>query len=114
MSSKKVILSKGYKNSLRLYFRYKTKTNELIHAIKKVDIIEKKLIEIANEIYPLSKKVNYGNSKGLNYITVDKHIIMFKVKPKSITAMYFKASARIKQPIFKEDAQKKSVKRRKN
>lgn len=97
---RKLQYSKGFTNSIKKYFAYKVKQEELIHAKKKIKKIFQTLRTLGNESTVLSKKIDYGNSKDLHYFTVEKHTIMLKVKPKSITVLYFVASKRIKKSIF--------------
>lgn len=102
---KKLVLGKQYLKALDSYYEFKAKKIELLHAEKKVNTIRNTIKKIVNGELVLSKKVNYRNSKGLNYFVVEKHTIFFKVKPRSINVLYFVPSLRIKTSMNENDAQ---------
>lgn len=98
MQSRSIGESKLFLKSLNSYFQYKEKSmKDVLHAKFKYHAIINKVVEISKNPSPLSKKVNYRNSKNLNYFIFQKHHILFKLTSNHLQLMYFVASKRIKK-----------------
>jgi hypothetical protein len=93
----KVRFSKSFDNSLLSYKLYKH--SELVHFISKLKKITRELEKIAIQKKHLSKKVQYSNSKGLNYFVVEQHAVFFKITKTQLQVKYFVAVKRIKKPL---------------
>jgi hypothetical protein len=97
---RKIIRTKSFVNQLKNWEEYKiTSVEELEHYIKKLRAITEYIIEISDlKSYPF-KKVNYRNSKGINYFIYQQHIVFFKLEPTELTLLYFVAAKSVKQKL---------------
>lgn len=90
-------LSKSFVNAIQDYQVYKnTSAEETLHYISKIEKIRKQLIKIATEKKHLSKKVQYRNSKQLQYFIIEQHVVFFKITTTQLQVKYFVAVKRIK------------------
>lgn len=92
-------LSKSFIKAIQDYQVYKnTSIEETLHYIAKIEKIRKQLIKIATEKKHLSKKVQYRNSKQLQYFIIEQHAVFFKITATQLQVKYFVAVKRIKKP----------------
>jgi hypothetical protein len=91
--------SKTFKKQIVKYLIYKDKVDEEKHSFNKLNHIYLKAEKIASSINFACKKVNYSNSKDLQYFIFQQHHILFKLTPNHLQLMYFVASKRIKKSL---------------
>lgn len=100
MPSLKTKLSKSFIKSIESYKIYKsTSANETLHYISKIRKIYEALDKIAVDKKHLSRKVNYRNSKGLQYFVIEQHAVFFKITSTELQVKYFVATKRIKKNL---------------
>lgn len=97
---RKIIRTKSFVNQLKNWQKYKIASEEdLKHYISKLRVITEIISAISCQPTFIGRKVNYRNSKNINYFLYQQHVIFFKLEENKLTLLYFIAAKRIKQKI---------------
>jgi hypothetical protein len=97
---RRIIRTKSFVNQLKNWEEYKiTSIEDLEHYIKKLRAITEYIIEISEFKNYTSKKVNYRNSKNINYFIYEQHVVFFKLDNAKLTLLYFVAAKHIKKKL---------------
>ncbi len=97
MPKRKILITRSFEKGLKNWEEYKIETEEdLKHYTTKIRFITQEIIRISEQqSYPF-KKVNYRNSKKIQYFIYQQHVIFFKLSDKTLNLLYFIAARRVK------------------
>jgi hypothetical protein len=96
---RQITASKSFKKQVEKYLIYKDSVQEKKQSFDKLNTIYFEVEKISKLTTFPCKKVQYRNSKNLQYFVFQKHHILFKLTSTHLQLMYFVASKRIKKSL---------------